>query len=683
MNFKIEKLIIQNFLSIGNIELQFCDNGSTLIQGIVEGSSASDSNGSGKSSIIDALIWVLFDKTLRGISKDDIVNNVTNKDCFVKLIGKVEKDSIEIIRYRKHKEFKNQIKVIYNEQDISDSIDSKTNKKIIEIIKMDFDDFQANIIFSNNSVKFLELGDVDRKKVFDSIVKSDLYEKCIEITKQKIKDIDDVYNKQNQSFLICESNKNIYDKSLKQIKESILSFEKEKEKNINTIISKINELNNKISEIKCDVIESMDDLKQLKHNKEQEIFSIAGKQVELNNCHILKQLQSEHDSINSKLNDLRIESTERQSKLKELNKDSENIKNNIDKISTRKQSFEENLKLNRCSACGQQLLSTISICDLIKDLEKEINDNKREFDEIEIDKKEVQCELNEIVLKAKELKVNIEEIKFKLDKRKHELNDETTNILEDINRIKEYIKLIDEKIKKIENHNNLISINKTLIEVETRRLDDEKNKENPYILQEKNTIDNLNNEIKKMDELNSSLVKILKKNENHKYWLNGFKKIKGLLISTITPIMNEKAIEYSNIFTSGEFSINFVTQRENKDGSIKDVFDIEVNRKNGGCKYEALSAGEKRRVDLIVMFVLDDLKHLNCMHSINIRFYDEIFDSLDELGIEKVIDILKHISTNKQVFVISHKNDLKDLFSDCLTVVKKDGISSILEKKRL
>ena len=59
---------------------------------------------------------------------------------------------------------------------------------------------------------------------------------------------------------------------------------------------------------------------------------------------------------------------------------------------------------------------------------------------------------------------------------------------------------------------------------------------------------------------------------------------------------------------------------------------------------------------------------------------DEIFDALDESGIESVIELLQELSQEKSsIFVISHNPHLQSMFSNTITVVKKDGFSTILE----
>ena len=99
---KIKQLSIQNFLSIGSVEL-FLDKytGITLIEGINSDSSTSLNNGSGKSSIIESILYAFTGKTKRGYSGDEVVNNVAKKNCHVKVLFEVNGVEYVINRYRK------------------------------------------------------------------------------------------------------------------------------------------------------------------------------------------------------------------------------------------------------------------------------------------------------------------------------------------------------------------------------------------------------------------------------------------------------------------------------------------------------------------------------------------------------------------------------------------------------
>jgi len=65
---RLLKLTIQNFMSIRYAEVNLANQGLVLLQGVNQDSPAFDSNGAGKSSIFEALTYVLFEKTIRGLA---------------------------------------------------------------------------------------------------------------------------------------------------------------------------------------------------------------------------------------------------------------------------------------------------------------------------------------------------------------------------------------------------------------------------------------------------------------------------------------------------------------------------------------------------------------------------------------------------------------------------------------
>ncbi len=85
-----------------------------------------------------------------------------------------------------------------------------------------------------------------------------------------------------------------------------------------------------------------------------------------------------------------------------------------------------------------------------------------------------------------------------------------------------------------------------------------------------------------------------------------------------------------------------------------------VNNRGRECSYFNFSGGERKRIDLAMLFTFMDIRRMQSNISINIRLYDELLDtSLDSIGIEKVLDVLKDrsINNNEAIYIISHKNE--------------------------
>jgi len=108
---KFSFIEIDNFLTIGEASVGLADRGLVLISGENRDDSSATSNGSGKSTISDALSWCLYGITARGASGDEVINLKAGKDCSVGVEVRDETDVWTIARFRKHKNFKNSLRV--------------------------------------------------------------------------------------------------------------------------------------------------------------------------------------------------------------------------------------------------------------------------------------------------------------------------------------------------------------------------------------------------------------------------------------------------------------------------------------------------------------------------------------------------------------------------------------------
>ena len=150
---KFINLHITNFLSIGEAEIRLADRGLTLLQGINEDDSSADSNGSGKSSVADALCWNLYGTTARGEEGDKIVNRTAGKDCRVALTIDDDGESYQIVRHRKHKTGKNSLTVSKDGgvTDLTKGTDKLTQALVQQIIGSSYEVFRSSIYAGQES----------------------------------------------------------------------------------------------------------------------------------------------------------------------------------------------------------------------------------------------------------------------------------------------------------------------------------------------------------------------------------------------------------------------------------------------------------------------------------------------------------------------------------------------------
>jgi DNA repair exonuclease SbcCD ATPase subunit len=119
------------------------------------------------------------------------------------------------------------------------------------------------------------------------------------------------------------------------------------------------------------------------------------------------------------------------------------------------------------------------------------------------------------------------------------------------------------------------------------------------------------------------------------------------------------------------------TFRENKDGEIKAKFSETLTINGQVCSIGSLSGGELRAFSLAVDFVMVEILNRKFGLKINPIIMDEPFDGLDSVGKEIVVELLEKLSENNQIWVVDHSTEAKAMFTDIVTVEKRDGTSCI------
>ena len=144
--------------------------------------------------------------------------------------------------------------------------------------------------------------------------------------------------------------------------------------------------------------------------------------------------------------------------------------------------------------------------------------------------------------------------------------------------------------------------------------------------------------------------------------------IKTAVIKQYLPIINaqiNKHLQDMDFFIKFEFDETF-------NETIK-------SRGRDDFSYENLSQGERKRLDMAILFTWRYLSSLLNSCSANILYCDEFLDiALDEVGIESAMNLLRSLN-DTSVFIVSHRDDIKDGYFDNIIHVKKKSQFSIIE----
>ena len=176
----------KNFLSCGNyfIEIQFDKDPTTLVVG---------NNGSGKSTMLDALTFALFGKSFRGINKPQLLNSTNERECVVELVFSIGNTTWKIIRGMKPSIFE----IHKNGKLIDQQASSSDQQKILEqnILKMNYKSFtQLVVLGSSNFVPFMQLTAASRREVIEDLLDIKIFSSMSSIIKDSTKKIRDELN---------------------------------------------------------------------------------------------------------------------------------------------------------------------------------------------------------------------------------------------------------------------------------------------------------------------------------------------------------------------------------------------------------------------------------------------------------------------------------------------------------
>ena len=144
--------------------------------------------------------------------------------------------------------------------------------------------------------------------------------------------------------------------------------------------------------------------------------------------------------------------------------------------------------------------------------------------------------------------------------------------------------------------------------------------------------------------------------------------VKSSIIKKYLPIINKRVNYY---LQKMDFYINFTLDEE-----FNENIKTPVHEK---FSYASFSEGEKMRIDLALLFTWREIAsdYKNSV-STNLLIMDEVFDSsLDGLGTDEFLKIVRFIIKDANVFIISHKNELFDKFNDVLEFEKFKGFSRL------
>lgn len=141
-------------------------------------------NGSGKSTMLDAMSFALFGKPHRNIKKPQLVNSINNKDCLVELVFQIGSDEYKVVRGIKPNVFE----IWKNGTMFNQSSHAKEYQKILEqnIIKLNHKSFHQVVVLGSSSfIPFMQLPTAHRRGVIEDLLDINVFSLMNQVLKEK------------------------------------------------------------------------------------------------------------------------------------------------------------------------------------------------------------------------------------------------------------------------------------------------------------------------------------------------------------------------------------------------------------------------------------------------------------------------------------------------------------------
>jgi DNA repair exonuclease SbcCD ATPase subunit len=349
-----EKVRWKNLLSTGNsfTEIQLNKSPNTLIVG---------NNGSGKSTVLDALCFGLFGKPFRKINKPNLLNSINQQQCVVEVEFTIGKKQYKIIRGIKPNVFE----IYLNGSLLNQDAASRDYQEVLEksILKLNYKSFtQVVILGSASFVPFMQLSSSDRRTIIEDLLDIQIFSTMNGVVKDRMSII-------KEETLKTKYEMELSDEKIKLQKEAIEEHKRHNDAEIEKKQEEVNQSNEQVTKLNKDI-------------------GLIQKHIDVLNSKIADKLATEKKS--SKL--LQLES-KLESRLKKLDKEEKFYEENHD-CPTCKQGIADEFRRSQLTGINQ---TKGEIGVAVKDIETQIETTSKRLEEIQKIVKHIQDHNNEIV----------------------------------------------------------------------------------------------------------------------------------------------------------------------------------------------------------------------------------------------------------------------------------------------
>jgi DNA repair exonuclease SbcCD ATPase subunit len=581
---KIKDLTVKNFMSVGN-QTQAVDFGReqlTLVLGenLDQGGDDSGSrNGTGKTTIINALSYALYGTALTNIKKDNLINKINNKNMLVTLT--FEKDGLDyrVERGRKPnvlKFFANDEELSTEETDDSQGDIRETQKDLDDLLGMSHDMFKNIVALNTYSEPFLSMKANEQRIIIEQLLGITLLSEKAESLKELVKSTkDDIYQETANIEAAKKSNDKI--------------------------------------QVSIDSLLTRQTAWNTQHDNDLE--KIGRAIIELENVDIEAELEA-HAQLKTY--------TEQTARLKSLNKERATLESATAQAERSVKKYASELAAlagKKCHACEQDLHDHKHE-EMSATANKHLDEAQKYADKVASDLAKIMAEL--------------------------------TTIGEQTAKPETYYDTVEQALK----HQNNLKTLETNLTIKAGEVD-------PYQEQ----IDELRHTA--MQEITWDRVNELTVLKDHQEFL-----LK--LLTSKDSFIRKKIIDQNLAYLNNRLTYYLDKMGLPHTVLFQNDLTVEITQLGQDLDFDNLSRGERNRLILGLSWAFRDVWE-SLYQNINLLFIDELIDNgLDASGVENALGVLKKMARErkKNIYLISHKDELIGRVNNVLKVIKENGFTS-------
>jgi len=579
---KLKDITVRNFMSVGNVtQGTHFDNakltlvlGENLDQG---GDDTGSRNGTGKTTIINALSYALYGQALTNIKRNNLINKTNGKNMLVTL--RFSKNNVE---YRIERgRAPNILRFFINdtEQELTDESQGdsrKTQETINELLGMSHDMFKHVVALNTYTEPFLNLRQTDQRAIIEQLLGITLLSEKAVALKEQIRYTKEGITEEEANIRAKQSSNEAIEASIKSLMLKQSAWNQSKKDRIAGLRRNLTEL------------EQVDiDLELEKHENLQKWTEHSNR---------ITNLRKELSTLEA------AESRARKASHKALDEHNKS------------ESAE-------CYVCGQPLKKG-QHAELLKKKLKELQDADKY--------------LFEVAEKLQDTRIELDSL--------GDINGQPQTFYEDVKEAYEHM-------------NNVSQLQQAL--------DRENDEIDPYTEQ--------------IEELRRTAIQEISWDNINQ--LNAYKEHQEFLLKLLTSkdsFIRKKIIEQNLAYLNNR--LTYYLDRLGLPHQVLFLNDlsVEITQLGQDLDFDNLSRGERNRLILGLSFAFRDVWE-SLYQNINLLFIDELIDSgMDTAGVENALSVIKKMGRdrNKNVFLISHKDELIGRVNNVLKVVKANGFTS-------